>query len=156
MLEIVVPGFKNLSLAHLVLDFNGTLAQDGRLLAGVAPRLHRLAHNLAVHVLTADTFGGVHQEMAGLPVTVSVIPRGDEARAKAEFLRALGSRHSAAVGNGRNDALMLQEADLGVAVVQEEGAAREALLAADLVAPGITAALDLFLVPGRLIATLRA
>jgi hypothetical protein len=38
MLSIAIPGFKNLSLAHLVLDFNGTLAVDGNLITGVSER----------------------------------------------------------------------------------------------------------------------
>lgn len=59
MIDISIPGFGDLSLAHLVLDYNGTLAADGRLLTGVAPRLARLVQELQVHVLTADTFGGV-------------------------------------------------------------------------------------------------
>ncbi len=155
-MEISIPGFGDLSLAHLVLDYNGTLAADGRLLPGVAPRLVRLAPSLEVHVLTADTFGGVREELAGLPVRVTVIPRGDEAQAKAGVVRTLGAERTAAIGNGRNDALMLSEAALGVAVLQGEGAAREALLAADVVAPDIQAALDLFLHPARLLATLRA
>ena len=61
-----------------------------------------------------------------------------------------------AVGNGRNDRLMLKEAALGIAVLQAEGAAAEALLAADVVAPDILAALDLLLAPEGLIATLRS
>ena len=61
-----------------------------------------------------------------------------------------------AVGNGRNDRLMLKEAALGIALLQAEGAAVEALLAADVVAPDILAALDLLLAPDGLIATLRS
>ena len=61
-----------------------------------------------------------------------------------------------AVGNGRNDRLMLKEAALGIALLQAEGAAGEALLAADVVAPDILAALDLLLAPDGLIATLRS
>jgi soluble P-type ATPase len=60
-----------------------------------------------------------------------------------------------AIGNGRNDALMLKRAALGIAVVQTEGAATAALLAADLVTPGIIEVLDLLLHPDRLRATLR-
>jgi soluble P-type ATPase len=61
----------------------------------------------------------------------------------------------AAIGNGRNDQLMLAAAALGIAVVQEEGAAIESLSAADVVLPDIRSALDLLLFPKRLIATLR-
>ena len=42
MLHIDVPGWKTLRLAHLFLDYNGTLALDGRILPGVAERLPSL------------------------------------------------------------------------------------------------------------------
>jgi soluble P-type ATPase len=124
MLEVRVPGFGTLRIAHLVLDYNGTLAVDGRPLPGVKTRLQRLARSLRVHVLTADTFG----------------------RARAGLARA-------ECGNDRS---MLRLARLGVAVVQAEGAAAETLAAADLVVHSIRDALDLFLQPQRLIASLRA
>lgn len=39
MIEIEIPGGETLRLEHLVLDFSGTLARDGRLLPGVRERL---------------------------------------------------------------------------------------------------------------------
>jgi soluble P-type ATPase len=60
-----------------------------------------------------------------------------------------------AIGNGRNDTLMLQQAALGIAVMQTGGAATTALLAGDVVTPGIVDALDLLIHPDRLKATLR-
>ncbi len=105
MLKLDIPGLGILELEHLVLDYNGTLAVDGRVLAGVKPRLQRLARSLRIHVVTADTFG----------------------RARA-----------------------------GIALVQAEGASAEALAAADLMVLSATDALDLFLRPRRLIASLRS
>jgi soluble P-type ATPase len=155
MLEINIPGGKTLSLTHLVLDFNGTLAADGSLLPGVAPRLKILAEHLEIHVITADTFGSVGEQVAGLPVQLAVIPRENQAQAKADYLDRLGAVNAAAIGNGRNDALMLQKAALGIAVLQTEGAAMAAMVAAQVVNSGITDALDLLLHPNRLKATLR-
>jgi soluble P-type ATPase len=65
MLEIVIPGDRTLGLQHLVLDYNGTLACDGELLAGVKPRLDDLSRHLDIHVLTADTFGKARTALAG-------------------------------------------------------------------------------------------
>ncbi len=62
MVAIEIPGRKSLSLCDLVLDYNGTLAFDGKIVPGVAQRLVSLAGLLDVHVLTADTFGGVREE----------------------------------------------------------------------------------------------
>lgn len=51
------------------------------------------------------------------------------------------------MGNGRNDRLMLKNAALGVAVIQAEGGAIDAVLAADIVVGNILDALDLLLHP---------
>jgi P-type E1-E2 ATPase len=154
--ELSIPGFKKLTLVHLVLDYNGTLACDGLPLAGVQARLEALARGLQIHILTADTFGTVRERVAQWPAAVTVIPREQEAEAKADYVRQLGGAQTAAIGNGRNDRLMLKEAALGIALVQEEGAAVQALLAADVVTCDILAALDLLLNPARLTATLRS
>jgi len=155
MLEITIPGATPLRLTHLILDYNGTLAGDGSILPGVAERLKILANDLEIHIVTADTFGSVRTQVAGLPVQLAVIPPDNQAQAKADYLDTLGPANSAAIGNGRNDALMLRRAALGITVVQIEGAAREALLSAEVVTPGIIEALDLLLSPDRLRATLR-
>lgn len=156
MLELFIPGFKDLSLEHLVLDYNGTLACDGRPLKGVQERLGILSENLIIHVLTADTFGTVKAQVTAWPCRVEVIPRDQEAEAKVRYVKSLEAKHVVAVGNGRNDRLMLKEAALGITVIQTEGTAVEALWAADLVVPGILEALDLLLHPQRLKATLRS
>jgi P-type E1-E2 ATPase len=156
MINIAIPGFKELELKHLVLDYNGTIAYQGKLLAGVGERLSALASHLEIHILTADTFGTVGEQVAQLPVHLSIIPPGDQARAKQEYVERLGAAQTAAIGNGRNDRLMLKAAVLGIAVLEGEGAAVAALTAAEVATPGILAALDLLLVPNCLKATLRS
>lgn len=56
MLTIDIPGGQTLQLSHLALDFNGTIAIDGEVIAGVPERLIKLAGLLQIHVITADTF----------------------------------------------------------------------------------------------------
>jgi soluble P-type ATPase len=155
MIEIVVPGYKTIEIEHLVLDYNGTLARDGDPLDGVRERLESLAGELTVHVITADTFGTTRDRLEGLPCELVVLSPDGQDAAKADYVRRLGSGRTAAVGNGRNDRLMLQEAELGIVVVQEEGASVDAITAADVACPDIRAALDLLARPLRLAATLR-
>jgi soluble P-type ATPase len=155
MIEINIPDFGDLRLAHLVLDYNGTLAFDGRLINGVTDLLGLLAEHLRIHIITADTFGSVHQAFAGFAFTVHVLSPGSEEEGKAVYVRKLGSLSSVCIGNGRNDRLMLKEAGLGIAVLQREGAALQALLAADIITASIVDALDLLLHPKRIAATLR-
>jgi soluble P-type ATPase len=156
VIEIDIPGFKPLRASHLVLDYNGTLSCDGKLIDGVADRLKSLAELLEIHVLTADTHGGAARELSRVPCKVSVIPKESQAAAKMSYVKTLGPEKSVTIGNGRNDWMMLKEAALGIAVVQAEGAAIEAILAADVVSNGILDALDLLNHPLRLTATLRA
>jgi len=82
MLAIDIPGFGDLRLEHLVLDCNGTLAEDGKLLDGVAPALRELSAKLTIHVITAGTFGRAAEELAGLPLQLVVLRNGDQAKAK--------------------------------------------------------------------------
>lgn len=156
MIEIDIPGFRKLRLQHLVLDYNGTLAVDGQLLPGVAARLETLAGQLQVHVLTADTFGQVREQLAGLPLTLAVVAGEHQCEAKLDYVSALGAEQVVALGNGRIDRLMLDTAALGIAVLLAEGVATQAVSSADLLCRDILDALDLLLQPKRLIATLRA
>lgn len=155
MIDIDIPGAAPLALAHLVLDHNGTLALDGALLPGVADALRELAGALDIHVVTADTFGSAREALGDLPLRLVVLPPGQQDEAKRRHVEQLGAGHCVAIGNGRNDRLMLASAALGIAVVQWEGAAVQTLLAADVVAADIVAALELLLHPSRLVATLR-
>lgn len=155
MMRIDIPGYGVLELDHVVADFNGTLAADGWLLAGVALRLQRLAMLVQVHVVTADTFGRAREQLADTPCRLEILGTGGQAEAKRCYLEVLGAGRCAALGNGRNDERMLKAAALGIAVIGEEGAAAETLQAARVVCRDALSALDLLLNPLRLTATLR-
>lgn len=156
MIEISIPGFRNLCLSHLVLDYNGTLAVDGRLLPGVGDVLTNLATHLTIHVITADTFGLAAAQLNGLPVKLTIAPVESQAETKLAFVMALGTESVVAIGNGRNDRKMLKAAALGIALVQREGGSVETLTSAEVVATSILDALDLLKNSKRLLATLRS
>jgi soluble P-type ATPase len=156
MISVEIPGYRSIQLAHLVMDYNGTLAVDGEIEPGVAPLLEKLAAHLKIHVVTADTFGLAAERLARSPVELSVLPPGEQDVAKRDYVNELGGAGTVAVGNGRNDRLMLAAAGLGIAVILDEGAAFETLAAADVVCRGIRPALELLVHPLRLTATLRA
>lgn len=155
MIELNIPGRGTLQLEHLVCDVNGTLARDGRLLDKLARPLTALRDRLALHLLTADTYGrqAAIDQMLGTQA-VRLQP-GDEAGQKAAYVRALGAEKVVAIGQGANDAGMLKTAAIGIAVLSEEGLAVEALVNADVVMADIFAALNLLEFPTRLVATLR-
>jgi len=155
MLEISVPSRGVLRLEYLVLDVNGTVALDGQLVPGVSERLDRLSSTLEPWLVSADTQGTLMSLAAPLKAKVKRLQPGDEAAQKAALVEELGAERVVAIGNGANDAAMLRRATLGIAVAGNEGLAIACLIAADVVAPNIEAALDLLLHPRRLVATLR-
>jgi len=145
-----------LRLERLILDYNGTIAVDGQPVQGVKERLIALARHVEIHVLTADTFGGVEKKLSDIPCKIHVLPVEAQDKGKMEYVDRLGADSAVCIGNGRNDVMMLKKAALGIAVVQDEGAAASAVLSADVVATDILSALDLLANHMRLTATLRS
>jgi soluble P-type ATPase len=138
--------------SDLVLDYSGTLSQDGTLLPGIAQRLRDMAKIIRVSVLTADTFGKAVRQLGDIPIEVKVVRTGTD---KADFVRRLGPERVIAIGNGRNDVPMMSIAGLSVAVIGPEGAAGELLRVAHVIVTDIHHALDLIIHPLRWKAVLR-
>jgi len=155
MIKFTVPGRGDYEIDHLVMDVNGTLAIDGQLMDGVAGKISSLRDKLTIHLLTADTHGKQAAIDQQLGLTAVRIMPGGESLQKAEYVRRLGSDKVAAIGQGANDAEMLAAAHLGICVMSVEGVAKETLFAADLIAPDILSALELFEKPLRIVASLR-
>ena len=155
MIALNIPGWGEHRFSVAVLDFNGTLAQNGQLAENTRALLQRLGGQLELYVISADTHGTLAQMIAGLPLAMRRIQGELGAEEKRRLVLELGAERTIALGNGRNDAAMLREAALGIAILGAEGAAVETLLAADLVFPHIDNALESLLNPRRLLATLR-
>ena len=155
MNEIKINNYKNLSIKHIVLDYNGTIAKDGILKEGVKKLLPQLGKLYTLHVITADTFGSVQAQVGEFDLEVKVLKSTDHTAEKAEYVKSLESSQCVAVGNGNNDAMMLKTAELGIALIGDEGCATATLLVSDIVCHSIEDALELLCNTKRLIATLR-
>lgn len=121
MIEISIPGYRDFRFEHLVLDYNGTLACDGELLACVRVRLEALSKRLRIHVLTADTFGHARAGLAGVDCETSILDVSNQAESKRAYVEALSPQQNVCIGNGRNDRLKLGTATLAIAVLGAEG-----------------------------------
>ena len=152
---IEIPGYKSLELKYLVLDYNGTIAVDGEIPLEVKERLRRLSEKLEIFVLTADTHGTAKNMCEGLPLRIMTFPSNAAMYEKQRIVRELGIEHCAAIGNGRNDILMCQEAELSIAIMGTEGACSKLISETDICVTSIVDALDLLILEKRLIATLR-
>jgi P-type E1-E2 ATPase len=155
MIELNIPGRGLIQLQHLVCDVNGTLAVDGQLVDGVKQRLSVLSDRLTLHMLSADTHGRQDSIDRQIGISAVRISPGNEAEQKAEYVKQLGADSCVAVGQGANDAEMLQAAALGIFVLSPEGSAVETMLKADIITSNIFEALELLEKPLRIVATLR-
>ena len=154
MLSIKIPGREELTLNHLILDYNGTIAEDGEIIEGIRPRLAELAKVLSIYVITADTHGTAAKKCEGLPLQVLTFPTTEVGRIKAEEAGKLEGG-VVTIGNGFNDIQMSDAADLSICVIGREGCCGALLAHSDVVVTSIEDALDLLLKTGRLRATLR-
>jgi len=155
MQRITIPNYADLEIAHVVLDYNGTLAGNGIVAKETRACLHQLTEHYRVYVITADTFGTVKQELEAFDLEVIVLSSKDHTAEKAALIKKLGAEQTAAMGNGNNDRLMLESAVLSVALMGSEGCAVETMQAADILCGSIIDAMELLIYPKRLIATLR-
>lgn len=157
MINLSIPNFENenLQLENLVLDFNGTLAINGRLILGVKERLNSLSEKLKIHVITGNTFGTAEEELAGINCELILLSQKNQRHEKENYINSLSKGKTVSIGNGRNDKEMLESSIIGIILLQTEGMAVESLISADIVCENILDALDLLREPNRLIATLR-
>jgi len=156
MLNLDIPGFKKLSIQNLVLDFNGTIAFDGKINQETKDKLNRVAEFLNVYVLTADTFGSAKEELEGVNCKLIILDQTDQAAQKAQVVEELNPLSTIAIGNGRNDVRMLNFSSIGISVINSEGVSGQALTNSDIVCCSFIESLDLLENPARLKATLRA
>jgi P-type E1-E2 ATPase len=155
MIEVEIPGTTTFQFHHLVLDVNGTIAKDGKLIEGVGELLAELRSRLDIHLITADTFGTQEILDRSLKLNAVRISMQNQVKAKLDYIEELGTDKVVAIGNGANDAAMIEHAALGIAIIGPEGSAITSLLRADIAVSDIRTALELLLHPKRLIATLR-
>lgn len=152
---IEIPGYKQLNITTLLLDYNGTIAVDGFIRPAVKERLQKLSEILNVYVLTADTHGTAKAQCEGMNISVHTFPVGNAMDYKREIIDKIGGEYCVCLGNGRNDVKMFEAAALSIGIMDREGAYSGLLKAADLCVNSTEDGLDLLLYPKRIIAGLR-
>jgi len=155
MVVIEIPGKSVLQLENLLIDFNGTIATDGIIEPGIKKRINLLGQKLKIFILSADTRGTLKEATKGIKAEVLRVSEKNSSKGKREILHRIGFNKTAVIGNGYNDLFILKEARIGIAVIGHEGASVKALLVSDIVVKDIADALELFMRPVRITATLR-
>ncbi|EHL31727.1 hypothetical protein LDG_6393 [Legionella drancourtii LLAP12] len=156
MIKVNIPGFTDLTIHDVILDYNGTLAVDGLLITGVASELIELSKKVTIHVVTGDSLGTAKSELQGIPCNVLIVPPMEQGLAKQNYLQKLNAKETVSIGNGRNDQQVMKDSAVGILILGKEGTAVEALNAADIVVSNIFDAINLLQHPNRLLSTLRS
>lgn len=156
MIKIDIPGIKEITIENLVLDYNGTIAYNGKVLPGVMEILQRLKSKVTVYVLTADTYGTVKKEFENTGIEVHILQKDQGTLEKYEFVKHIGLNKTLSIGNGNNDVSMLKESILSIGIIGREGCSSKVLMAADILVTDILDALALLEDPIKIKATLRS
>ncbi len=133
-MKIKLPGRGISEIKNLVFDFNGTLAENGKLSDGGKEVLKRLSKDYRIYIATSDTLGSAGNELKGYNVNIITVKSGSE---KLELVMKLGYSSTISIGNGNNDKSMLKKAVVGIAVIGSDGATPDAINSADIVVSDI-------------------
>ncbi|BCN93898.1 hypothetical protein THMIRHAM_16830 [Thiomicrorhabdus immobilis] len=152
---IEIPGRETLDIQHIIFDYNGTIALDGKVIDGVTDKIQQLAGLVDFHVVTADTYGTAEKELLGVACKVINLANSPHFKSKTVYLASLGAEHTLSVGNGFNDKELLKQSRIGVALIQDEGLCIDTLIAADIVCKSVMDVFAYIEKPNRLKATLR-
>ncbi len=149
----MVPGVGELELDTIIFDLNGTLTVRGMLSQGVAERLQRLKNFGYTCVLFSGDQRGNAQKLAQ-ELRILFVPTKDT-EAKRVAAQKYDKEHTVAIGNGRIDIGVFENAKVRIGTLQAEGVHTVILAHIDILVPSIMDALDLLLDPDSLAATMR-
>lgn len=156
MINVNVPGYKEIEIKNVVFDYNGTIAEDGTISNEVREKIKELSKTeVNIFIVTADTYGTVAKECIGLPIKVEIFDKENATEDKKNIVKNLGEKNTVTIGNGRNDVEMFKNSVVSIAVIGREGCFSKAILEADIVVSSIVDAIDLLIKKDRMKATLR-
>lgn len=149
MIIIQRPGEEPLKIEFIFVDFEGTLASDRRVHPKAKDKINLLSKRVKIYILVNEENEQVLEVLRKVKAEIIHISAGDASDKKLNLLRQLGTNKTVAIGNGRDDSFMVEEAALGICVISKEGTASETIQKADVVVSNILDALDFLLKPLR-------
>lgn len=154
MVTILRPGQEPLKIDSILIDFEGTLAQDRRVHPKAKDKINLLSKRTKIYILIKGEGEGVEKVLKNVKAEMVYLNEEKPSRQKLELLRKLGPSGTVAIGNGVDDTSMIEEAGLSLCIIGKEGTFSETVKKADLVFINILDALDFLLKPLRQKATL--
>jgi soluble P-type ATPase len=148
-----ISGVGIIEINTIVLDLNGTLSVMGEIVDGVVERIAALKKiGINVILFTGDQRGNAADFCTALGIEFRKASNSAE---KEKLFLELDYNTTAAIGNARIDIGKFKHAALSIATLQAEGIHAGILPYVDIIVPCITNALDLFIDPDALKATMR-
>jgi len=154
MISIQRPGMEDLDIHFVLIDFEGTLAMDGRVHPKAKDKVNLLSKRATIYILTKSNREKVEETLRKMKAEILYVAEGDSSQQKLNVLQRLGPHQTAVIGNGLDDGQIMEQAGLGMCVIGKEGSSAEAMAKADLVVTHVLDALDFLLKPLRQRATL--
>ncbi len=153
-MEYIIPWHKKPLILHtLILDLNGTITIDGELIPWVKTKLSVLKKSWwDILLCSGDTQWTATKIAKWLWATLCICKNQND---KENILNNYKTKHCVTIGNGHIDLKLMKKCALSIAVIQAEWCYSKAMLSSHIVCTNITDALDILLLPKRLIATLR-
>jgi soluble P-type ATPase len=166
MISIERPGQSTLEIEFILIDFEGTLASDRRVHPKAKDKINLLSKRTKIYILVNPPTppfnkggkGGIlakgekeviEERLKKTKAEIIYSLEQNSSQQKLDLLRQLGPAKTVAIGNGVDDAPMIEEAGLGICVLGKEGTFSEAIKRADVVFLDILDALDFLLKPLR-------
>jgi soluble P-type ATPase len=149
MIILQRPGQTPLEIECILLNFEGTLATDRRIHPKAKDKLNLLSKRTNIYILTKGEQEAIQEILKKVKAEVVYFEEGEVSQGKLDLLRQLGATKTVAIGNGVDDVPMIEEAGLGICIIDVEGASGEAIKKADVVFTNILDALDFLLKPMR-------
>ena len=154
MIAIQRPGREPVEIEFILLDFEGTLAADRRVHPKAKDKINLLSKRTKIYILTRGEKEFVEEVLKKVKAEIVYLTEGGTSENKLDLLHQLGPTRTVAIGNGVDDAQMIDEAGLGICIMGKEGTSAETMKKADVVFTNILDALDFLLKPLRQQATL--
>jgi soluble P-type ATPase len=147
MISIQRPGQEPLEIEFILIDFEGTLASDRRVPPKAKDKINLLSKRTKIYILTKGEKEVAEETLRRVKAEIFYSKEGETSQRKLDLLYQLGATRTVAIGNGVDDAPMIEEAGLGICVIGKEGTSVEAIKKADVVVSNILDALDFLLKP---------
>ena len=154
MILIQRPGQDPLEIESILIDFEGTLASDGRVHPKAKDKINLLSKRARIFIAAKDERERVDETLRKVKAETVYLTEGEASRKKTDLLHQIGRTRTVVIGNGVDDTQVLEEAAFGICVIGKEGALGETIKRADVVVCNILDALDFLLKPLRQKATL--